>query len=247
MHRFYVPAVPLNEDFPLPRKDARKILRVLRLSPGEEILLWDDEGREYRAVITRAEGMSVYVQVLKEHNKKVESPLRLVLMQGIPKGDKFEFIIQKATELGVWRVYPALTERTIVRIPPERQASRKERWQSVAREAARQSGRVQIPEIMPIATLTELVQDIEKDAHRIILWEGEKGTGLKDYLRRNKPTKGAVYLFIGPEGGFSQQEVEFCINNSFTSVTLGPRILRTETAGLVSLSLILYEWGDLGG
>ena len=247
MHRFYVPAVPLNEDFPLPRRDAKKILRVLRLSPGEEILLWDDEGREYRAQITRAEGMSVYVKVLEEQSKEVESPLPLVLVQGIPKGDKFEFIIQKATELGVWRVYPALTERTIVRIPPDRQGSRKERWQSVAREAARQSGRVQVPEIMPVTTLTELVQNIEKDAHRLILWEGEKGTGLKDYLRQNKPTKGSVYLLIGPEGGFSQQEVEFCINNSFTSVTLGPRILRTETAGLVSLSLILYEWGDLGG
>ncbi|MFY9141016.1 MAG: 16S rRNA (uracil(1498)-N(3))-methyltransferase [Thermacetogeniaceae bacterium] len=247
MHRFYVPAVPLDEDFPLPRRDAKKILRVLRLSPGEEILLWDDEGREYRAQITRAEGMSVYVKVLEEQSKEVESPLPLVLVQGIPKGDKFEFIIQKATELGVWRVYPALTERTIVRIPPERQGSRRERWQSVAREAARQSGRVQIPEIMPITTLTELVQNIEKDAHRLILWEGEKGTGLKDYLRQNKPNQGAVYLFVGPEGGFSRQEVDFCINNSFTSVTLGPRILRTETAGLVSLSLILYEWGDLGG
>jgi 16S rRNA (uracil1498-N3)-methyltransferase len=247
VHRFYVPAVPSNEVFPLSRRDARKILRVLKLSPGEEILLWDDEGREYRALITRTEGMSVYVQVLEEHNREVESPLRLVLVQGIPKGDKFEFIIQKATELGVWRIYPAVTERTVVRIPPERQASRRERWQSVAREAARQSGRVHIPEIMPVSPLNEVLDEIERDSHRIILWESEKEAGLKEYLRSSRPPQTPVYLFIGPEGGFSEQEVDCCINNRCTSVTLGPRILRVETAGLIVLSLILYEWGDLGG
>lgn len=250
MHRFYLPTVPCESgDFPLPRGDAKKILRVLKLDQGEEILLWDEEGREYLAQITKTERMSVYVRVLEEHVKEVESPLRLVLVQGIPKGGKFEFIIQKATELGVCSIYPAITERTVVKLPPERRDNRLRRWQTVAQEAARQCGRVQIPEIMPVASFAEILKNIEADAHRLILWEGEtEENSLKEYLRKHTETQQTpVYLFIGPEGGLSVQEVKLAQSYGCVAVTLGPRILRTETAGLVGLSLILYEWSDLGG
>lgn len=250
MHRFYLPTVSSEStDFPLSRRDAKKILRVLKLNPGEEILLWDEEGREFVAQITKAEGMSVYVRVLEEHTKEVESPLRLVLVQGIPKGGKFEFIIQKATELGVCSIYPAITERTVVKLPPERRNNRLRRWQTVAQEAARQCGRVQIPEVKPVASFAEILNDIEADAHRIILWEGEtEGNSLKEYLSKHTETQQTpVYLFIGPEGGLSVQEVELAQSYGCVALTLGPRILRTETAGLVGLSLILYEWSDLGG
>lgn len=250
MHRFYLPAVPCDaSDFPLSRGDSKKILRVLKLGPGDEIWLWDQEGREYRAEITRTVGRSVYARVLEEHKKAVESPLRLVLVQGIPKGDKFEFIIQKATELGVYRIYPAVTERTVVRIPSERQESRLRRWQVVAREAARQCGRVQIPQVMPISPFVEILRNIEPDAQRMILWEQEaEENSIKKYLRQcERSTHTPVYLFVGPEGGLSAREVEIARSYGCVTVTLGPRILRTETAGLIGLSLILYEWGDLGG
>lgn len=250
MHRIYLPNVPCDgSDFPLSRGDAKKILRVLKLDPGDEIWLWDEEGREYRAEITRTAGISVYVRVLEEHSKDVESPLRLVLVQGIPKGGKFEFIIQKATELGVWRFYPAVTERTVVRIPPERRESRLRRWQKVAQEAARQCGRVRIPQIMPVTPFAEILNNIEPDAHRVILWEGEAGeNSLKRYLRSfAQSTQAPVYLFVGPEGGLSAREIKLGRSYGCVTVTLGSRILRTETAGLIGLSLILYEWGDLGG
>ncbi|HHV34141.1 MAG TPA: 16S rRNA (uracil(1498)-N(3))-methyltransferase [Syntrophomonadaceae bacterium] len=250
MHRFYLPNVPCDvSDFPLSRGDAKKILRVLKLEPGDEIWLWDEEGKEYRSEITKTAGMSVFVRVLEECRKDVEPPLRLVLVQGIPKGNKFEFIIQKATELGVWRIYPAVTERTVVRIPSERRESRLRRWQKVAQEAARQCGRVRIPQIMPIIPFVEILRNDDPDAYRMVLWEREaEDNSIKRYLREYQQfTQAPVHLFVGPEGGLSPREVELAKSYGCVTVTLGPRILRTETAGLIGLSLILYEWGDLGG
>ncbi|MDN5375868.1 MAG: rRNA (uracil1498-N3)-methyltransferase [Thermacetogenium sp.] len=247
MHRFYLPSVPLGREFPLPREDSRKICRVLRLAPGDEILLWDAAGREFCALITRRGGQQVFARVLAERNTDVEPDLRVALVQGIPKGDKFEFIIQKATELGVWRIYPAVTERTVMRIPPEKRRKRLERWRVIAREAARQCGRVCIPEVMEISPLEDIWTGIEPEALKILLWERER-CGLKEFLRENSPPPHApVYLFVGPEGGLSEQEVERGRTYGAGGVNLGPRILRTETAGLVGLSLVLYEWGDLGG
>ncbi len=248
MHRFYLSSVPPGaEELPLSPEDARKICRVLKLAPGDEIILWNESGVEYRALITKVTGQFVYVRVLEELENTAESPLFLNLVQGIPKGDKLELIIQKATELGVRRIYPIVTERTVVRIPEERRASRLQRWQSIAREAARQCGRVRIPEIAEINTLDGIWGILETGAIKLICWERETA-GLKAYLRRfGRPPRVPVYLFVGPEGGFSPQEVAACIGRGGITVSLGPRVLRTETAGLIGLSLVLYEWGDLGG
>lgn len=248
MHRFFVPSLPSGDgEFPLGPEDSRKICRVLRLNPGDEIILWDEAGSEYRALITKVTGQFVYVRVLEELENRTESPLFLSLVQGIPKGDRLELIIQKATELGVQRIYPVITERTVVRVPEERRASRMKRWQAIAREAARQCGRVHIPEIAEINTLEGILGILERGAIKLILWERET-SGLKAYLRSfSSPPRVPVYLFVGPEGGFSAQEVESCIAMGGTAVSLGPRILRTETAGLIGLGLLLYEWGDLGG
>lgn len=247
MHRFFLPSVPREGEFPLSQGDSRKICRVLRLAPGDEILLWDETGKEYHALVSRVAGPQVFVRVLAEREALVESHLRLALVQGIPKGDKLELIIQKATELGAWRIYPAVTERTVVRIPPEKKEGRLRRWQAIAREAARQCGRVHIPEVMDVSPLEEIWTGIEPEAPKIILWERETG-GLKEFLRGNSPPLHApVYLFVGPEGGLSEREVEQGRTCGAVYVRLGPRILRAETAGLVGLSLVLYEWGDLGG
>ncbi|NPV29234.1 MAG: 16S rRNA (uracil(1498)-N(3))-methyltransferase [Firmicutes bacterium] len=246
MHRFFLPSIPPGpEEFPLDSGAARKICRVLRLGPGDEIFLWDEKGKEYRARITKAAGRRVYVKVLEEKEPAGEPPLRIALVQGIPKGDKIEFIIQKATELGVWSIHPVVTERTVVQIPPERRAARLKRWQAIAAEAARQCGRASIPVVGEIAPFEGLREALEPGARKLIFWEGE-GYGLKEYLRSTAPSS-PVYLFIGPEGGFSPREVEAVLAGGGVSVSLGPRVLRTETAGLIGLSLILYEWGDLGG
>jgi 16S rRNA (uracil1498-N3)-methyltransferase len=189
-------------------------------------------------------GYHVYVKILKEREPAVESPLRITLVQGIPKGDKIEFIIQKATELGAWGVCPVITERTVVQVTPERKNSRVRRWQAIAAEAARQSGRVRAPGVAEIATFEALCEGLEPGACKLIFREGE-AYGLKEYLRNTAPSS-PVYLFIGPEGGFSPREVEAVLARGGVAVSLGRRILRTETAGLVSLSLLQYEWGDLG-
>ncbi|MGB9791100.1 MAG: 16S rRNA (uracil(1498)-N(3))-methyltransferase [Thermacetogeniaceae bacterium] len=248
MQRFYMPSFPARgEEFPLSPENARKASRVLRLIPGDEIILWNEAGSEYRALITKVTGQFVYVRVLEEVENDAESPLSLRLVQGIPKGDKLELIIQKATELGVQKIYPVVTERTVVRIPEERRASRLKRWQAIAREAARQCGRVRIPEVAEIDTLEGIWRHVEGDAIKLICWE-EGVAGLKAYLRSfSAPPQVPVYLFVGPEGGFSAREVEACVARGGVVVSLGPRILRTETAGLIGLSLLLYEWGDLGG
>lgn len=248
MHRFFLPDVQPGEgEFPLDPGDANKICRVLRLRPGAEISIWDGSGREYRARITRIAGQSVYVQTAGQRENDQESPLPLVLVQGIPKGDKMELIIQKATELGVREVCPVLTERTVAQVPAERRRSRLQRWQVIAKEAARQCGRQRIPDISEITSLNDLWNRLSPDSCKLICWE-EEGSGLKDFLRSRKSPPGApVYLFVGPEGGFSQAEVARGSERGAVAVSLGKRILRTETAGLVGLSLILYEWGDLGG
>lgn len=248
MHRFFLTSVPCGVDeIPLSPEDARKICRVLRLVPGDEIIIWDAAGSEYSALITRVAGLDVYVRILEEREQRVESPLCLNLVQGIPKGDKIELVIQKATELGARRIFPVVTERTVVHVPLERRPARLQRWQTIAREAARQCGRVLIPEIAAIRTLNELWDAPEPEAIKLICWEQETG-GLKAYLRNTTPSpRASVYLFVGPEGGFTSQEVANGIARGGVPVSLGPRILRTETAGLVGLSLVLYEWGDLGG
>jgi len=236
-----------EEEILLDPRNSRKILKVLRLKPGEEILLWDGEGKEFRACIKKIRGTRVSVELLERTQPEPEPPLRVILVQGIPKGEKFDLIIQKATELGVWAIHPVVTERTVVRIPEDKKASRQRRWQEIATEAARQSGRIHIPEVTKIIPFSLLWQQLGSGSLKLIFWEG--GTQpLKQVFRRvNLSEYSAVYLFIGPEGGFEKEEVEEAVAHGAVPVSLGPRILRTETAGLVALSLILYEWGDLGG
>ncbi len=158
-----------------------------------------------------------------------------------------DLVIQKATELGVWEICPVLTERTVAQVPDERRQSRLRRWQAIAREAARQCGRQHIPAISGIVSLAAFWEQLAPGFRGLVCWEQEE-RGLKDYLRSTEPPGSApVYLFVGPEGGFSQAEVSQGLERGAVAVSLGRRILRAETAGLVGLSLILYEWGDLGG
>lgn len=247
MHRFYLPSVVPGEEIPLSRGDSRKASRILKLVPGDRVVLWEESGKEYQALITQVTGPFVYVRTVEEMVNQAESPLDITLVQGIPKGDKLELIIQKAVEIGAARILPVLTERTVAQVPPERRKNRLQRWQTIAREAARQSGRVRIPEIGEIITLEQLWSGLEPEAVKLLLWERESA-GMKSYLKSNTPTPGVpIYLIVGPEGGLGLEEVAQGVAAGCVPLSLGCRILRTETAGLVGLSLILYEWGDLGG
>lgn len=267
MPRFFVPADALGaETVAIVGDDAGHIARVLRMGPGDTVIAIAPGGEEYEVEISEAAPGRVAGRILRRVDRRVEPSVRVTLVQGLPKGDKMELIIQKCTELGVFRIIPAGTERSIVRLDSKKAEGRRERWQKIAREAAEQSGRTAVPEV---AGVTDLAGALRMFAgahcgpgpHRgpgdgtggqgarplgLIPWEEEKSLGLKTALRRTGRVSD-VWLFIGPEGGFSPQEARSAREAGIIPVTLGPRILRTETAGMVALTMVLYEIGDLGG
>jgi 16S rRNA (uracil1498-N3)-methyltransferase len=224
-------------------RDESRHLGVLRLRPGDTVLAVDGEGREY-TVRLESVGETARGAVLDVAARPTESPLRITLLQSVPKGDKMETIVRAATELGVARVWPALCERTIVRLEPGRWRDRARRWQRVAREAAKQSRRAVIPEVEAPRTLVELLAAGPPTDLALCLWEAE-GTPLREVLAVAVPPHSAVVL-VGPEGGLARAEVELARARGFTVVSLGPRILRTETAGPAITAILQSRLGDLG-
>ncbi len=220
-------------------EDVRHIVTVLRMKTGDELLLCDGEGTEYLARISGVNKREVEAEVVSRSKHEAGSP-RITLGQGLPKSDKMDFIVQKATELGVSAVAPLATERTIVKIKDE--AKRTTRWQKIAREAAMQSGRADIPAIRPIQSFRDFLITHDPGPLTLSLLPWEEGTTpIKDVLRASRDVKNVVVL-IGPEGGFSQDEAALAQSKGFHLVSLGRNILRTETAALAVLSMIGYEY-----
>lgn len=219
--------------------------RVLRLKAGEEITLADERGACFRGRVTAVLEGEVEAELL-EDLPSLEPPLAVTLLQGLPKGEKMDLIIEKCTELGVKRIVPLLTERVIVRVDEQVAHHKRERWQRVARAAAQQSRRSRIPVVELPQTLRAALAGLPADTLLLVLWEGERSLGLKKVLARASPGQ-PVALVVGPEGGLSQEEVKLACQAGGIPVGLGPRILRTETAGLACLAILMYELGDLGG
>jgi len=178
--------------------------------------------------------------------RESEPALKLYLAQGIAKGEKMDTIIQKSVEIGVAAIYPVSCERSVVRLAVDKAEKKVHRWQSIAREACKQCRRNLIPEVIPVMNFTSLLEEIG-DKPAIMLYENENQTSLKSLLKSQlREINGQeIFLLIGPEGGFSPQEVETANRKGIYTASLGPRILRTETAGLVAASIILYEYGDM--
>jgi len=250
VHRFFVPDVNFqNQVVSIVGEEFKHLAGVLRLRPGDRVGLFDGAGREYLGVIESLEKDRAAVALQEELAADKESPLNLFLVQGIPKGDKMELIIQKATELGVKGIVPLETGRTVVRLEGKKREERRERWQKVAVEAAKQCGRTVVPQVQLPQGLAEFLRSLPGDRVLLIPWE-EGGQPLKSLLngpefltQLNIP----IYILIGPEGGWEREEVALAEEYGAKAVTLGPRILRTETAGLAAISAIMYQWGDLGG
>ena len=222
---------------------AHHLGRVLRATVGDLVQAVAADGALLSVRLTaiaprRAEG-----QVVGRARLDTESPLRLTLAQAVPKGDKMEGIVRMTTELGVSRLIPLLTERTVVRLEPARWAARLTRWQRVAREAAQQSGRAAVPEITPLRALSSWRPDPEGDGLLICFWE-EEPAGLEGRLPAG-PCPAAT-LIVGPEGGLTAEEVRGLIDVGALVAGLGPRVLRTETAGAVAVALLQSRYGDLG-
>jgi 16S rRNA (uracil1498-N3)-methyltransferase len=221
-------------------EDVRHIATVLRMRPGELITLCDGHGTEFTAAIVQVGRTEVTAEIMRQTTREVGFP-RVMLGQGLPKSDKMDFIVQKATELGVSTIVPLITERTIVKVKNEEK--RIARWQKICKEAAMQSNRVELPLVRQAATFEDFLRPLTADAGSLLLLPWEEATEpVKNILRSNTSAKEIVVL-IGPEGGISSTEAASAQAKGFRPVSLGPNILRTETAALAVLSMILYEAG----
>ena len=219
--------------------------KVLRLRPGSRVLLWDGEGAEHEAVITAYEGGVAAMTVVRSYRPERESPLAVTLVQAVGKGDKMDWIVEKATELGVTRVAPFFSSHTVPRFGGDKGERRRERWRKIAAAAARQSGRTRIPEIgEPDRFDAMLERDWQCDA-RLLFWEDAHGRGLAS-LREELDSPRSVLVMVGPEGGFSGEEAAIAAARGFHTIGLGRRILRTETAAVAAVCAVQLLWGDLG-
>ena len=244
MHRLHVPRGELTDERVVVRGRSLSYLReVLRLRPGEPIELFDGEGRVYASMLERYgdDGAQILIGSMSE---RPFAGVKVTLAQGLPKGDKLELVLQKAVELGVTSFVPLACERSVVKLDAGKAADRRERWQRIADEAARQCQRADVVTVEPVQSLSSFVsRPVSTGERRIILDEDERSHRLRTEL---VDREAHYVLIVGPEGGLSRDEVATAARNGFLPVTLGPRVLRTETVGLAVLSVIQHVLGDFG-
>lgn len=220
---------------------SRHLLRVLRLKPGAALLLFDGSGGEFEARLESEQGRSARVQIGVARMARSESPLRVTLAQGISRGERMDFTLQKAVELGVAEIIPLLAERSVVRLDAGQAARKQAHWQQVVVGACEQSGRVRVPAVHAPRDLREFMAKQPHNGLGLLL-DPDAALSIKDLPA---PERKQVVLLVGPEGGWSDAETAAAQQAGFTAVSLGPRVLRTETAALVALSLLQARWGDL--
>ncbi len=245
MHRFYAdPNDAADELVRLEPEDARHALTVLRLRPGDAVELLRGEGR-YEAVIDRVTDGDVLCRVTRPL-PGTEPQLKITLYQGLPKAEKMELIIQKAVELGAERVVPVAMRRCVSRLDAREGAKKRERWQKIAREASKQSGRCVLPQVEAPLALRALPERLAAHDASIVPWEEARALSLAGFHQAH-PAVRSLGVVIGPEGGIAPEEISLLSEAGCLPVTLGPRILRTETAGLAALSALFCLYGDMEG
>lgn len=241
MHHFFVGNDQIQENsIRITGEDGNHLQRVLRAKEGERILVSDEEGFEYTCEISGFSEDEVLTKILWKEAADRELNVKITLFQGLPKGDKMELIIQKAVELGAAGIVPVETKRCVMKLDAKKAEKKRERWQAVAKSAAKQSKRSLIPEIHPVCSMKQALKEAE--GMDMILLPYELAEGMEETRRRLKEagTKASVGIFIGPEGGFEEAEVELAVQAGAYPITLGKRILRTETAGMYLLSVLGY-------
>lgn len=243
MYQFFIETSQIAEDqIRILGKDVNHMKNVLRMKPGEEIRVTDSEtSRSYRCEVAELYGETVVCHILAEEEEGSELPVRIYLFQGLPKADKMELIIQKAVELGVYQIIPTACRRCVVKLDPKKEKTKLARWQQIAEAAAKQSKRSLIPEIMPVISLREAFARSQKMQVRLIPYERAEGMEKTREILKGIRSGDEVAVFIGPEGGFEEAEIEEAMKAQIKPVTLGKRILRTETAGMTVLAFLLYQ------
>lgn len=247
MARFYVGKDCINEDIiTIIGNDVSHIKNVLRLVPGEEIVVCDGLSTDYTAVIETIGNNTVTSRITAERKNTNESPVTVYLFQGLPKSDKMDLIIQKCTELGISKIFPVITNRTVIKINNHSEELKKlERWRRISMEASKQSCRGSVPSVEEVLSFENaIVKAAAISDLAILAYENEERGKLKKFLKKSQVR--TISIFIGPEGGFEKDEVKAAFKLGILPVKLGPRILRTETAGLALLAAVMYELGDIG-
>lgn len=225
--------------------DAHHLMHVMRAKAGQLVTVVDDNGQVAAMEMVAFSDSAVTLQ-LKEHlAADTESPLKIMLAQCLLKADKMDMVVQKAVELGAVGVIPISSQNCVARYDAKKGAARKDRWQKIADEAAKQCGRTALLKVRPIVTLGQFLADMQAtDSSLVFFYENENEQSAKEYLRSLKAKQ--IVLLVGPEGGFSLDEAKLIEETGGKSVTLGPRILRAETAALTAIAVTQYENGDLG-
>ncbi len=245
MYKFFIPQEQFKENnATILGEDVNHIANVLRLKPLEQIILCNkNTEKSYISQIVEIQKEYIKCEILENISETTESNVNVDLFQGLPKADKMEYIIQKATELGVKNIFPVAMERCIVKLDAKSESKKIERWQKIAEVAAKQSKRDSVPTIKNVINIKNICNEVPKYDIIVLAYENEEKTTLKETLKSlNKEKQLKIGIIIGPEGGLSEKEVEILIEAGAKSVTLGKRILRTETASLVMLSDIIYEF-----
>jgi 16S rRNA (uracil1498-N3)-methyltransferase len=245
VHRFFLPPETLRADeVALPPDVAHQIARVLRLRRGDRILLLDDSGWQAEAELVEVSPQAARAHILTRTLATTEPRLQVVLYQAVLKGERFELILQKGTELGVGAFVPLLAARCVAGHVAEANHPKQQRWQRIIREAAEQSGRGRLPRLLPAMLFEHAVA--RATAPAFIPWESVERPAFRAQLRRAlRQMPHTVSLFIGPEGGFTPEEIALAQRHGVQPVTLGPRVMRAETAAIITAAMALYEAGDL--
>jgi 16S rRNA (uracil1498-N3)-methyltransferase len=219
--------------------------KVLRLRPGDRVTLFDDRGWEHAGVIRSYDNREGKIEVVESYKPERESSLEITLAQSLGKGNKLDWVIEQATELGVQTIVPFFSRYTVPKLGPAKTEGRGRRWRKIALSAAKQSGRTRIPYIRDLGSFEDLARRPDSYDLKLIFWERAKSQTLS-LLKEQQADIRSILLVIGPEGGFAQEEVALALSRGFQAVSLGKRILRTETTPLVVLSVVQFLWGDLG-
>ncbi len=247
MRRFYTSPQNIQGNTAHLIDDAPHISRVLRMNPGDSVSVFDGSGTEYEARLTVVDSKECVAEILRSHTSSTEPKSRIRIYQGLPKGDKLDFIIQKAAELGAYSVIPTEMSRCVAKSDPKKAVQKTERRNKIATEAAKQCGRAYIPAVLPPVSFREAIGQLGDCDLALMPYEalGHAGVSSLKSVLQEHPDALDIGILIGPEGGFSDSEAEYAAENGVLQVGLGPRILRTETVALSMLSMILYEKNDL--
>ena len=242
MHRFFVDNLSgASDNIIITGNDVNHIKNVLRLKIGEKIMVSDGSGTDYQCSISDIDSDMVTADIEDVFKNAAELPVKITLFQGMPKSDKLELIIQKAVELGVYEIVPVITKRTVVKIDDKKAGKKLERYNGIAESAGKQSGRGIIPTVKPFMSFKQALEYAKTFDMNLIPYEEAKGMEYSREVIKDIHGKKSLGIFIGPEGGFAKEEVDMAIEAGAKCITLGNRILRTETAGLAVLSIIMFE------